>query len=149
MIGAWSADRVGVRLSPSSQLYGMHDSDSLATFGYAVRELDKLQVGYMHLCEPNAKALESGKVQIAHVAKTFRPMTSAPIIVNGGFDRAKADAALAAGDADLVSFGVPYIANPDLVDRLRTGAGLNKPDPSTFYGEGPKGFTDYPALAAA
>lgn len=148
MIGAWSAHRVGVRLSPSSQLYGMHDSDSLATFGYAVRELDKLRIGYIHFCEPNAKALESDKVQIEHVAKTFRPMTSASIIVNGGFDRAKADAALAAGDADLVSFGVPYIANPDLAERLRTGAALNKPDPSRFYGEGPKGFTDYPALAA-
>ena len=148
MIGAWSAERVGVRLSPSSQLYGMRDSDSLATFGHVVRELDKLRIGYVHLCEPNAKALESG-VQIEHVARTFRPMTSAPIIVNGGFDRTRADAALAAGDADLVSFGVPYIANPDLAERLRTGAGLNKPDPSTFYGEGPRGFTDYPALSAA
>lgn len=127
----------------------MHDSDSLTTFGYAVRELDRLGIGYIHSCEPNAKALESGKVQIAHVAQTFRPMTSAPIIVNGGFDRGKADAALAAGDADLVSFGVPYIANPDLVERLRTGAALNKPDPSTFYGKGPKGFTDYSALSAA
>ena len=149
MIGAWSADRVGVRLSPSSQLYGMHDSDDLATFGHVVRELDKFRVGYLHFCEPNAKALESGKIQIEHVAKTFRPMTSAPIIVNGGFNRPKADAALAAGDADLVSFGVPYIANPDLVERLRTNAVLNKPDPSTFYGVGPKGFTDYPALSAA
>ena len=149
MIGAWSAERVGVRLSPSSQLYGMHDSDSLATFSHVVRELDGLRIGYLHFCEPNAKALESGKVQVAHVASTFRPMTSAPIIVNGGFDRARADAALAAGDADLVSFGVPYIANPDLVERLRTGAGLNKPDPSTFYGVGPGGFTDYPALEAA
>ena len=149
MIGAWSADRVGVRLSPSSQLYGMHDSDSLATFSYTVRELDRLGIGYIHFCEPNAKALESGKVQIEHVAQTFRPMTSAPVIVNGGFDRGKADAVLGAGDADLVSFGVPYIANPDLAERLRTGAAYNKPDPSTFYGVGPHGFTDYPALTAA
>ena len=148
MIGAWSAERVGVRLSPSSKLYGMHDSDSLATFSHVIGELDRLRIGYLHLCEPNARALESG-VQIEHVARTFRPMTSAPIIVNGGFDRTRADAALAAGEADLVSFGVPYIANPDLAERLRTGAGLNKPDPSTFYGEGPRGFTDYPALTAA
>ena len=148
MIAAWSADRVGVRLSPSSVLYGMHDSDKLATFGHAVRELDRLHPGYIHFCEPNAKTLEAGHVAIEHVAKTFRPMTSVPVIVNGGFDRAKADAALAAGDADLVSFGVPYIANPDLAARLRTGAALNRPDPSTFYGEGPHGFTDYPSLAA-
>jgi N-ethylmaleimide reductase len=55
---------------------------------------------------------------------------------------------LAAGDADLVAFGVSYIANPDLVARLHADAPLNKPDPSTFYGEGPQGYTDYPALAA-
>ena len=147
MIGAWSADRVGVRLSPSSLLYGMHDSDDLATFGYAVRALDALNVGYLHLCEPNAKALESGQIQVEHVARTFRPMTSVPMIVNGGFDKAKANAVLDAHQADLVSFGVPYIANPDLVSRYRQDAPLNKPDPSTFYGEGPEGYTDYPSLA--
>ena len=148
MIDAWSANRVGIRLSPSSSLYGMHDSDARTTFGYVVRALNALQPSYLHLCEPNAKALKSGKVQIERVAETFRPMISVPIIVNGGFDRAKADAVLAAGYAELVSFGVPYIANPDLVERLRTGAPLNKPDPATFYGVGPKGYTDYPALAA-
>ena len=146
MIRAWSADRVGVRLSPSSLLYGMHDSDDLTTFSYVIRELDKLRVGYLHLCEPNARALESGTIQIKQVARTFRPMTTVPIIVNGGFDRARADAALLAGDADLVSFGVPYIANPDLVERLRRAGPFNKPDPSTFYGVGAAGYTDYPPL---
>ena len=84
-------------------------------------------------------------VQIEHVAETFRKMFSGPIIVNTGFDKAKANAVLASDDADLVAFGVPYIANPDLAERLRIGGPLNKPDPSTFYGEGPKGYTDYPA----
>ena len=148
MIAAWDADRVGVRLSPSSALYGMHDSDPLATFSHVVRALDEMQVGYLHVCEPNAKMLESGRAKVVHVAETFRPMTTAPIIVNGGFDRAKGDAVIAAGHADLVSFGVPYIANPDLTERLRTGAAVNKPDPSTFYGVGPHGYTDYPPLAA-
>ncbi len=148
MIGAWSADRIGVRLSPSSLLYGMHDSDDLTTFGYVIRELDKLRVGYLHLCEPNARALESGTIQVKQVAKTFRPMASVPIVVNGGFDRFKADAVLKAGDADLISFGVPYIANPDLAERLQTGATLNAADPSTFYGVGPKGYTDYAELPA-
>ena len=147
MIDAWSADRVGVRLSPSSYLYGMNDSHKLKTFSYAVRALDALRVGYLHLCEPNAKALETG-VQIEHVVETFRTMSSVPIIVNGGFDKQKSAQVLEAGHADLVSFGVPYIANPDLTERLRTDAALNKPDPSTFYGVGPKGYTDYPALAA-
>jgi len=146
MSDAWSADRIGVRLSPSSVLYGMRDSDDLTTFGYVIRALDSLKVGYLHLCEPNAKELESGQPQIRNVAATFRPMTTAPIIVNGGFDRAKGDAVLLAHQADLVSFGVPFLSNPDLPERLRTGAFLNKPDPATFYGIGPKGYTDYPAL---
>ena len=148
MIGAWSAERVGVRLSPSSSLYGVNDSDKLQTFGYVVRALDALRVGYLCLLEPNAKDAERG-VQIRQVAKTFRPMTSAPVIVNTGFDKAKGNAVLEAGDADMVAFGVPYIANPDLVDRLRGDAPLNKPDPATFYGVGPKGYTDYPTLDVA
>src|SRR5471030_1566130 len=103
MIDAWSADRVGVRLSPSSYLYGVDDSNKLETFGFVVRALDALSVGYLCLLEPNARDAERG-VQIGHVAKTFRPMTSVPIIVNTGFDKAKANAALASGDADLVAF---------------------------------------------
>jgi N-ethylmaleimide reductase len=146
MIDAWSADRVGVRLSPSSYLYGVDDSNKLKTFGVVVRALNALQVSYLCLLEPNAKDAERG-VQIGNVAETFRPMTSVPIIVNTGFDKATANAALASGNADLVAFGVPYIANPDLVARLRSDATLNKPDPTTFYGIGPKGYTDYPVLA--
>ena len=146
MINAWSADRIGVRLSPSSYLYGVDDSNKLETFGFVVRALDALRVGYLCLLEPNAKDAERG-VQIGNVAETFRPMTSVPIIVNTGFDKAKANAVLASGHADLVAFGVPYIANPDLVARLRSDASLNKPDPTTFYGIGPKGYTDYPVLA--
>ncbi len=145
MIAAWDAAHVGVRLSPSSSLYGVDDSNKLATFGYMVRALGSLKIGYLCLLEPNAKDAERG-VQIPHVAETFRPLTSVPVIVNTGFDKAKANAVLAAGTADLVAFGVPYIANPDLVERLRTDATFNKPDPATFYGEGAKGFTDYPAM---
>ena len=148
MIDAWTADRVGVRVSPSSSLYGMHDSDRLATFSHVIGALNALGPGYLHLCEPNAAALATGNVQIKRVAETFRPIISAPIIINGGFSKATANGVLGAGNADLVSFGVPYIANPDLVTRLRTDAVLNEPDRSTFYGIGPKGYTDYPALAA-
>jgi len=81
-------------------------------------------------------------------ARDLRPMTSAPIIANTGFDKAKGNAVIAAGHANLVAFGVPYIANPDLVQRLRVDAPLNKSDPSTLYGSGPAGFTDYPRLSA-
>ena len=147
MIGAWSAERVGVRLSPSSFLYGVDDSDKLATFGHVVRALDALRVGYLCLLEPNAKDAERG-VQIENVLETFRPMTIVPVIVNTGFDKARGSAVVARGDADMVSFGVPFIANPDLVRRLVADAPFNKPDPSTFYGVGPRGYTDYPLLAA-
>ena len=145
VIAAWSADRVGVRLSPSGTLYGMHDSDKLATFSYVIRKLDAMKVGYLHFTEPNARVLEAGNVQIKNVAQTFRPMMSVPLIINTGFDKTRANAVLAARDADLVAFGVPFLANPDLPERLRRDLPLNKPDPASFYGVGAKGYTDYPA----
>lgn len=146
MIAAWSADRVGVRLSPSSTLYGVDDSDKRATFGRVIRELDALGIGYLCLLEPNAKDAEHA--QIKHVVVTFRHLISVPLIVNTGFDKAKGNAAIASGQADLVAFGVPYIANPDLVQRFAADAPLNKPHPALFYGVGAEGYTDYPALAA-
>ncbi len=147
MIAAWDAAHVGVRLSPSSYLYGVDDSDKRATFGYVVEKLSALRLAYLCLLEPNAKDAEQG-VQIEHVAETFKPLVTVPLIVNTGFDKAKANAVLEAGGADLVAFGVPYIANPDLVRRFQENATLNKPDPKTFYGVGPEGYTDYPALEA-
>jgi N-ethylmaleimide reductase len=145
-IEAWDAAHVGVQLSPSSTLYGVDDSDKRATFGTVIDGLNALGIAYLTLLEPNAKDAEKG-VQIEHVAETFRSRVTVPLIVNTGFDKAKGDAFIAEGAADAVAFGVAYIANPDLVDRLRDRAPLNKPDPSTFYGEGAKGYTDYPALA--
>jgi N-ethylmaleimide reductase len=148
MIAAWSADRVGVRLSPSSSLYGMGDSDPRATFGHLVRELDARRIGCLTMLEPNAKEKQKG-VAIEEVASTFRPMTTVPFITNTGYDKSKGNAVIAAGDADLVAYGVPYIGNPDLVERFRVDAPLNKPDPATFYGVGPKGYTDYPMMSEA
>lgn len=147
MVAAWDAAHVGVRLSPSSYLYGVDDSDKRAIFSFVIKRLNAMGLAYVCLLEPNAKDAGRG-VQIEHVAETFRALVTVPLIVNTGFDKAKGNVVIAAGGADLVAFGVPYIANPDLVDRYRTDAPLNKPDPSTFYGEGPKGYTDYPALAA-
>jgi N-ethylmaleimide reductase len=146
MIGAWDAAHVGVRLSPSSYLYGADDSNKRETFGTVIRQLNALGIAYLTLLEPNAKDVDSG-LQIPHVAETFRPLVTVPLIVNTGFNKAKGNSIIAAGNADAVAFGVPYIANPDLVERLRADAPLNAPNPKLFYGEGAEGYTDYPAMA--
>ena len=149
MTAAWSADRVGVKLSPSSRFYGQRDADALDTWGHVVRALNGMGVGYVHLMEPNEADLKAG-VQLTEVTRAFRPMFRGTVIANGGYDKPKAQAALRDGLADLVSFGVPYVANPDLAERMQLDpVPLNKPDPATFYGEGPGGYTDYPALPAA
>jgi N-ethylmaleimide reductase len=145
MASAWSMERVGIRLGPSTSLYGMGDSNPMETFGYVVDELDRRRVGYLTMLEPNTRDLENGAA-IAHVARTFRPKTSVPFIANTGFDRARGMDAVASGEVDAVAYGTLYIANPDLVARFEANAGLNEPDPSTFYGSGSKGYTDYPTL---
>ena len=144
MIDAWAADRVGVRLSPSSTYNGMQVKGVSATYTHVVRELDKRHLGYLCLLEPNDADLALG-VEIEHVAAAFRPMTTLPIISNTGFTKTKGNDFIARGLADMIAFGVPFLANPDLVRRLSTDAPFNDPDPSTFYGVGPKGYTDYPA----
>jgi N-ethylmaleimide reductase len=149
MAGAWLPGRVGVKLSPSNRFYGMRDSDALATFSHLVRGLDERGIGYVHVMQPNETDLKTGTVQLPDPTGALRPLFRGTMITNGGYDRAKADAALARNSADLVSFGVPYVANPDLVARYRLDPPLlNMPDPATFYGEGPNGYTDYAALAA-
>ncbi|MGY2734686.1 alkene reductase [Sphingomonas sp. UYP23] len=147
MIDAWDAAHVGVRLSPASFLYGVDDSNKRETFGTVIDRLNALGLAYLTLLEPNAKDAERG-VQIEQVAETFRAQVSVPLIVNSGFDKAKAERFIGDSKADAVAFGVSYIANPDLVARFRSDAPFNKPDPTTFYGEGAKGYTDYPALDA-
>lgn len=145
MAAAWSMERIGIRLGPSTSLYGMGDSDPIGTFSHVVRELDRRQVGYLTMLEPNKKELDKG-VAVEHVARTFRPMTSVPFIGNTGFDRERGMAAIASGEVDAVAYGTLYIANPDLTARFKANGGFNKPDPASFYGSGPKGYTDYPSL---
>lgn len=145
MASAWSPDRVGVRLSPSSRFYGQGDSDPLAIFGYAAHALDAMKIGYLHVMEPSH--LETRAIRVRHATEALRPYFHGTMISNGGYDRIRAEAALNAGSTDLVCFGIPFIANPDLVARYRQGAPLNPPDPASFYGTGAAGYTDYPALS--
>lgn len=146
IIAAWDEAHVGVRLSPAGVHYGMGGRDRPATYDYLIRALAERRLGYLHVVRPNKASFDAGPVQIDDVPAFARARFAGPIIVNGGFERAAAEAVLAKGDADLVAFGVPFLANPDLVRRLASGAPYNRPDPATFYGLGAKGYTDYPLL---
>jgi 2,4-dienoyl-CoA reductase-like NADH-dependent reductase (Old Yellow Enzyme family) len=137
-ISVWGAGRVGVHLSPRGEIHTMGDSNPAATFGYVARELGKRGIAF--LCVREYEAADSlGPMLKAEFGGTY--------IANEGFGRESAEAAIAAGRADAVAFGVQYIANPDLARRFELKAPLNRPNPATFYAPGPGGYTDYPALA--
>jgi N-ethylmaleimide reductase len=140
----WGGERVGVRLSPTYAYNDIADSDPVATFGYAVTELNRLGLGYLHLVEPGPKDPPvSGPLPDA---RFFRPLWRSALIANKGYDRDRANAVLASGSADLVSFAALYLANPDLPERFRRGGPFNPPDRATYYGGGANGYIDYPVL---
>ena len=108
------------------------------------KELSALGLLYIHLLDHSAM----GTPPVPAELKTrLRSAFDGPFMLAGGFDRASAESALAEGRADLIAFGRPFLANPDLVERMRVDAPLNAPDMSTFYTPGAKGYTDYPTLA--
>jgi len=140
--------KVGVRLNPS--LHGiqgmMLDEETVAVHDYIVAKLNEYDLAYLHLTEPFTDV--TGNLwAIEEVAKRYRPLYDGTIIINRGFNKATASQVLNDGDADLVSFGVPFIANPDLVERFKADAPLSQADPLTFYTPGEKGYTDYPVMA--
>lgn len=152
----WGADRVGVRLSPLSGFNDMGDSDPESTFGHAAARLDELGIAYLHVVEPDPGAGQ-GRPEPGAAAARDRPVAvrrvresfSGPLMANNAYDRASAERAIESGFADLVSFGRLFLANPDLPERFAEGAPLNEPDPSTFYGGGEEGYTDYPTRGEA
>jgi N-ethylmaleimide reductase len=139
-ISVFGPGRVGVRLSPHHRVDGTQDSTPRETFSYAARELSRRGIAYLHLIEP-VDTPESERLQPA-----LRSAFAGPLILCGGFERNTALQAVAAGRADLIAFGVGFIANPDLVERLRRNAAWNAPDASTFYAGGDAGYIDYPFL---
>ncbi|MCU0588022.1 MAG: alkene reductase [Syntrophobacteraceae bacterium] len=142
--GAWSPDRVGVRLSPTGVYNDMSDSDPPATFGHAAEALSRLGLAYLHLMEPLPGHPMAGTRE--RISPMLRKVYGGTLIINGGFDAQLASAAIERGEADLVAFGMPFLANPDLVRRTRQGAPLNAPDYATLYTPGPEGYVDYPSL---
>lgn len=145
-IEVWGQDRVGVKLSPSNTFNDMRDSNPVSTFSFAVSALSKLGIGYVHIMEASESDLRHGGKAIP--VSAFRPFFQGTLIANQDYDQEKAEEALVRGDADLISFARLFLANPDLPERFARGASLNAPDPSTFYGGGEKGYTDYPARFA-
>ena len=142
----WGANRVGVRVSPLGEFNDMRDSDPVATFGHAAEALKPLGLAYLHVVEPLPAGGEA-PAAANRITPVLRSAFGGTVIVNGGYDRDTAEAALAAGEGDLVAFGVPFLANPDLLDRFAAGAPLNEPDRAAFYGGTERGYTDYPTLA--
>lgn len=143
-VEVWGSDRVGVRLSPSSTFNDMADSDPKTTFGYAIQALNVFNLAYLHLLEPSEADLRYGGTPIP--TREFRPLYNGTLMVNWDYDQATGHQAIASGDADLVSYGKLFIANPDLPRRFEENAPLNEPNFDTFYGGGAEGYTDYPSL---
>jgi N-ethylmaleimide reductase len=149
--GEVGGGRTGLRISPVTPANDIVDADAQALFDYLMRELAPLNLAYIHVIEGatgGPRDIADRPFDYEKLQRTYRAAGGkAAWMVNNGYDKKLADQALGEG-ADLVAFGRPYIANPDLVERLRKEAPLNAPDKATFYGGGAKGYTDYPALAA-
>jgi N-ethylmaleimide reductase len=147
VVGVWGAERVGIRLSPNGAFNSMHDSNPRAIFGHVAKELQRLNLAYLHF----VRATPTDKVAGGPIdADFFRPLFKNAIITAGGFtDKAQAEAALKSGNADLVAYATLFISNPDLPVRLQQNAPLAQADRATFYGGDAKGYTDYPSLEAA
>ena len=137
VISVWGADRVGMHLAPRGDAHGMGDSDLSAVFHHAVRELGKRNIAFICARESYDKP---------SLGPSLKKAFGGVYIANEEFTAESAREAIRSGAADAVAFGKQAIANPDLVERFRSGAPLNEPDPATFYGSGPAGYTDYPYL---
>ncbi len=140
------ADRTGVRLSPNGDSQGADDSDPVPLFTAAAAALDRIGIAFLELREPGPDGT-FGKTDVPKLSPDIRRVFRRPLILNSDFDKAGADAALADGVADAISFGRPFIANPDLPRRLAEGLPLNEDVMATWYSRGPEGYTDYPAAA--
>lgn len=137
VVSVWGADRVGVHLAPRGDSHDVGDSDLSGVFHHAASELGNRNLAFLCARESFDKPA---------LGPSLKKAFGGVYIGNEGFTAETAREAISAGLVDAVAFGKMAIANPDLVERFRTGAPLNAPEPSTFYGDGPDGYTDYPLL---
>jgi N-ethylmaleimide reductase len=146
IVGECGAERVGVRLSPTNPFNDMADSNPAATFATVVGELNHFGLAYLHVVEPSPGD-PPGDGEVPDI-RFFRARWHGALIGNKGYDLARANAVIEAGAADLVSFAVLFLANPDLPVRFRRGGPFNPPDRKTFYGGTATGYTDYPPIGS-
>lgn len=145
VIDVAGADKVGVRLSPVNPFNDMHDSNPQALFNYVASALSPLNLAYLHVVEGG---IHGGGEAAPFDFDALRKLYKGAYMANLAYDKARGNAAVASGHADAIAYGVPFIANPDLVERFKADAPLNAPDAPTFYGGAEKGYTDYPFLNA-
>ena len=138
----WSTQSVGVRLSPENSFNSMSDSDPQAHFKYYFERLSERELAYIHVLEGDMMTTKS-KVDYSDLRSRF----AGTYIANNGYDLERAKAAIQNGDVDLVAFGIPFLANPDLVRRYQESLPLNEADQATFYGGGEEGYNDYPSFS--
>ena len=143
----WDTGRIGVRLSPLGQANDMSDSAPETHFREVYRMLSDRRLAYLHVVEsfPGSEDDGNGRTMIRRLRTAYDGF----YIANGGYDAQTGAEAVSDGHADAITYGRPFIANPDLPERYRLGADLNTPDPDTFYGGGREGYTDYPFLHEA
>jgi N-ethylmaleimide reductase len=142
----WPSDRVGIRLSPVSPANDIADSNPMALFTYVIEQLNKFQLAYIHCIE--GATMGPRDVPAGFSFEKLRENFNGSYIGNNGYDLKLALAARRSDSVDLVCFGRPFLANPDLVERLRTGAELAVAPKETWYGVGAKGYTDWPPLGS-
>ncbi|MDP4626211.1 MAG: alkene reductase [Akkermansiaceae bacterium] len=137
----WGSDRVGVRLSPINSFNSMIDSDPIGLTTWLAKRLNDCNLAYAHVMRADFLGEQEGDV-----LTPFREHYAGKLIVNMGYNKEEGNKVISEGKADAVAFGVPFLANPDLPARFKSGADLNEADPSTFYSPGSEGYTDYPTL---
>lgn len=147
LIDVWGADRVSVRLSPNGETQGCDDSDPAATFGAAARVVEELKLGFLELREPGPDGT-FGQTDVPKQSPLIRTIYTGPLVLNSDYTAEEAVADIAAGRCDAVAWGRWFISNPDLPERIRTGAEIapNVDVPRSWYGSGPEGYVDYPRL---
>ena len=145
VVHEWEPQQTGYRLSPHFSIHGMSDTDPAGTFSAFASELEAAGIGYIHLVEAVGGRLGATSPD-AVIAPLIRAKFNGTLMLNGGYNAASGNEAIETGLADLVSFGILFLSNPDLPDRFAKHALLTAEDPSTFYMGEERGYTDYPAL---